>query len=130
MRRIMGLVIALAGLFVAGSAAAHHNMSAAFNFDDRVTVSGPLVKVSWTNPHTYLSVESKSGATSGQTWSMEGPSPNFFRTRDIARSEFDSAIGKTVTAELSRARDGSQTGLIRTVTLPDGKVISLCPQNC
>ena len=61
-------------------------MSAAFNFDDRVTVSGPLTKVSWTNPHTYLSIESKTGATAGQTWSMEGPSPSFFRTRDIARA--------------------------------------------
>ena len=45
-------------------------------------------------------------------------------------AEFDSAIGKTVTAELSRARDGSHSGLIRTITLPDGKQISLCPQNC
>ncbi len=105
-------------------------MSASFNFDDRLTVSGPLTKVSWTNPHTYLSVESKSGDTAGQSWSMEGPSPNFFRSREIARSEFEGAIGKDVTAELSRARDGSKTGLIRTITLPGGKIISLCPQNC
>lgn len=130
MRRKIGLAIGLAGLFVAGSAWAHHNMSAAFNFDDRVTVSGPLTKVSWTNPHTYLSVDSKMGDTNGQAWSMEGPSPNYFRSHDIARSEFETAINQTVTAELSRARDGSHTGLIRTITLPGGKVISLCPQNC
>ena len=130
MHRRLGAVIALAALLVASSAWAHHNMSAAFNFDDRVTVSGPLTKVAWTNPHTFLFVDSKSGDTAGQTWSMEGPSPGFFRTRDIARTEFESALGKTVTAELSRARDGSQSGLIRTITLPDGKVISLCPQNC
>jgi hypothetical protein len=129
MRRRIAVVAGLACL-VAGSAWAHHNMSAAFNFDDRVTVSGMLTKVSWTNPHTYLSVESKSGDTAGQTWSMEGPSPNYFRTHDISRTEFENALGKTVTAELSRARDGSHTGLMRTVTLPDGKVISLCPQNC
>jgi hypothetical protein len=130
MRRRIGFAIGLAGLLVAGSAWAHHNMSAAFNFDDRVTVSGPLTKVSWTNPHTYLSVDSTTGDTTGQTWSMEGPSPNYFRSHDIARSEFESAINQTVTAELSRARDGSHTGLIRTITLPGGKVISLCPQNC
>jgi Family of unknown function (DUF6152) len=130
MRQRRGVVIALAALLVASSAWAHHNMSASFNFDDRVTVTGPLTRVLWTNPHTYFSLESKSGDTAGQAWSMEGPSPNFFRTRDIARSEFENAINKTVTAELSRARDGSHTGLIRTITLPDGKVISLCPQNC
>lgn len=130
MRRRRGAVIALVALLVASSAWAHHNMSASFNFDDRVTVVGPLTKVSWTNPHTYLSVDSQSGDTAGQTWSMEGPSPSFFRSRDIARTEFENALNKTVTAELSRARDGSHTGLIRTITLPDGKVISLCPQNC
>jgi hypothetical protein len=130
MRQRIAVVIGLAGLLIASSAWAHHNMSASFNFDDRVTVSGPLTKVSWTNPHTYLTVDSTSGDTTGQEWSMEGPSPIFFRTRDIARSEFENAINKTVTAELSRARDGSHTGLIRTITLPDGKVISLCPQNC
>ena len=36
----------------------------------------------------------------------------------------------TVTAEVSRARDGSHAGLLRTMTLPGGKVISACPQNC
>ena len=130
MRQSIGVVIGLAGFLVASSAWAHHNMSASFNFDDRVTVTGPLTKVSWTNPHTYLTVESQSGETAGQTWSMEGPSPSFFRARDIARTEFENALNKNVTAELSRARDGSKSGLIRTITLPDGKVISLCPQNC
>ena len=129
MRRRIAVVVGLASL-VAGSAWAHHNMSAAFNFDDRVTVTGPLTKVTWTNPHTYLSVDAKNSDTAGQTWSMEGPSPNYFRSHDISRTEFESALGKTVTAELSRARDGSHSGLIRTITLPDGKVISLCPQNC
>ncbi len=130
MRQKFGVVIGLAALLMAASASAHHNMSASFNFDDRVTVSGPLTKVNWTNPHTYLLIDAKTGDTAGQAWSMEGPSPNFFRSRDIPRTEFENAIGKTVTAELSRARDGSHTGLIRTITLPDGKVISLCPQNC
>jgi len=32
--------------------------------------------------------------------------------------------------EASRARDGSRTGLLRVMTLPDGKLVSACPQNC
>jgi hypothetical protein len=65
-----------------------------------------------------------------QTWSLEGPSPSFFRARDINKSDVETALSKTVTAEASRARDGSRAGLLRTMTLPDGKVISACPQNC
>ena len=38
--------------------------------------------------------------------------------------------GKTVSFEASRARDGSNAGLLRVMMLPDGKVVSACPQNC
>ena len=44
--------------------------------------------------------------------------------------DFENAIGKAVTAEASRARNGSKSGLLRMLTLPDGKVVSACPQNC
>ena len=124
------LFIALAAmLLVAVSAWAHHNMSAIFDFNDRVTLSGTLTKVDWRNPHIELIVDAQSG-NQVQTWSFEGPPPSFFRARDINKSDVESALGKTVTAEASRARDGSRNGLLRVMTLPDGKVVSACPQNC
>jgi len=76
-----------------------------------------------------LIVETKDGAQV-QTWSLEGPSPGFFRERDINRADVEAALHKTVTAEASRARDGSRAGLLRTMTLPGGRVLSACPQNC
>ena len=53
-----------------------------------------------------------------------------FRNLNVGKSDFESAVGKTVTVEASRARDGSLSRLIRMITLPDGKAVSLCPQNC
>jgi hypothetical protein len=130
MRRSTGLFVAVVLLLVVTSSSAHHNMSAAFDFNDRLSLTGNLTKVDWRNPHIYLFVDVKGDADQVETWSIEGPSPAFFRARDISSNDFQSAIGRTVTAEASRARDGSRSGLIRIVTLPDGKVISLCPQNC
>jgi hypothetical protein len=121
--------LALAAMLMAGSAWAHHNMSALFDFNDRVNVSGTLSKVDWRNPHIELIVDTKSGEQV-QTWSLEGPPPSFFRARDINKSDFEGALGKSVTAEASRARDGSRSGLLRVMTLPDGKIVSACPQNC
>jgi len=121
--------LALAAMLMAGSAWAHHNMSALFDFNDRVNLSGTLSKVDWRNPHIELIVDTKSGEQV-QTWSLEGPPPSFFRARDINKSDFEGALGKTVTAEASRARDGSRSGLLRVMTLPDGKIVSACPQNC
>ena len=116
-------------LLLAGSAAAHHNMSALFDFNDRVTLTGTITKIDWRNPHIYVWVEAKD-PTGPQEWSIEGPPPGFFRARDINKVDFENAIGKPVTAEASRARNGSKSGLLRMLTLPDGKVVSACPQNC
>ena len=123
------IVFAVLAAALTGSAWAHHNMSAIYDFNDRVTLTGTLSKIDWRNPHIELIVDTKSGEQV-QTWSLEGPPPSFFRARDINKSDIESALGKAVTAEASRARDGSRAGLLRVVTLPDGKVVSACPQNC
>ena len=121
---------ALAVMVFAGAASSHHNMSAIYDFNDRITMTGTLTKIDWRNPHIELVVSTKAGGTEVQTWALEGPSPTFFRTRDVNKSNIEAALNKTVTAEASRARDGSRSGLLRVMTLPDGKVLSACPQNC
>jgi Family of unknown function (DUF6152) len=123
------VLVVLGAMLLASSAWAHHNMSALFDFNDRVTVSGTLSKIDWRNPHIELVVDTKSGEQV-QPWSLEGPPPSFFRARDINKSDIEAALGKPVTAEASRARDGSRSGLLRVMTLPDGKIVSACPQNC
>ena len=122
-------LVAAALMLAAATASAHHNMSAIYDFNDKVTMTGTLSKIDWRNPHIELIVETKDGAQV-QNWSLEGPSPGFFRERDINRADVEAALHKTVTAEGSRARDGSRAGLLRTMTLPGGRVLSACPQNC
>jgi hypothetical protein len=122
--------IALGVMLAASAAWAHHNMSALFDFNQRFTRTGTLTKLDWRNPHTYLSVEAKSEQGQAETWLFEGPAPNVFRNLSVAKIDFENATGKTVKVEASRARDGSLKGLMRIITLPDGKVVSLCPQNC
>ncbi len=109
---------------------AHHNMTALFDFDQRFTRTGTLIKTDWRNPPVKLTVDAKTDQGQVETWSFEGPSPRFFRTRDVGKSDFENAIGDTVTVEASRARSGALSGLMRMITLPDGTVVSLCPQNC
>jgi hypothetical protein len=109
---------------------AHHNMTAVFDFNDRVTVKGTLTAIDWRNPHTYFTVEAKGADGATESWQIEGPSPSFFRIRDVGKPDFEDSVGKTVTVEISRARDKSRSGLIRTFTLANGKIVSACPQNC
>jgi hypothetical protein len=127
-KRIGGLFALATVVMVA--ALAHHNMTALFDLSDRVTLNGTFTKVDWRNPHISLTVEAKDSAGKMETWQIEGPPPSFFRARDISKMDFENAIGKAVTAEASRARDKSNSGLMRAITLPGGKLVSACPQNC
>ena len=43
-------------LLAAGSAWAHHNMSAMFDFNQVVTRTGTLAELDWRNPHIYMLV--------------------------------------------------------------------------
>ncbi|MBI4521471.1 MAG: hypothetical protein HY701_11585 [Gemmatimonadetes bacterium] len=126
-RIVAAVVLSVAA---AGAAWAHHNMSAAFDLNQRFSRTGTLTRLDWRNPHIYLSVDASNDGGQVETWLFEGPPPGFFRTRDIGRDDFESSIEKTVTVEASRARDGSRSGLIREITLADGTVVSACPQNC
>ena len=121
---------ALAAIVMAQQAAGHHNMTALFDFNDRVTLDGTLTNIDWRNPHTYMTVEVKAADGSAEKWLIEGPAPSFYRIRDLGKADFEATIGKTITVELSRSRDKSKSGLIRTLKLPSGKVVSACPQNC
>ena len=77
-------------LLVTGPAWAHHNMSAAFDFNQRFTETGTLTQLDWRNPHIYVSVEVTSEEGQVATWQFEGPSPGSFRaapsTRAISRT--------------------------------------------
>ena len=124
------IALAFAVVSLTHGVVAHHNMTAIFDFNDRVTLTGTLTKVDWRNPHIYLTVDVKSAAGPLESWQAEGPSPTWFRIRDIGKDDFAGNIGKSLSVELSRARDKSPAGLIRTITLPSGRVVSACPQNC
>lgn len=123
------VAIGLLAILFSGVAGAHHNMSALFDFNDRINATGTLTKADWRNPHIQLIVDINKGGQI-EAWSFEGPPPVFFKERDITKADFESAFGKTVTVEASKARDGSKTALLRTMTLPGGKLVSACPQNC
>ena len=125
----MSVLVVLGITLLATTASAHHNMSGVFDFNDRLTFTGTLSKLDWRNPHIEIGVNiGKEGEV--EEWMAEGPAPIFFRSRDTSKADFEKAIGKSVKFEVSRARDGSHSGLLRNITLPDGKVVNLCPENC
>ena len=123
--RIGGAVTALAILLTAGSLWAHHSFSTVYDLSKKFTVAGTLTKVGWRNPHIEVFLDAKGDRGQVEAWVIESRPPSWFRPRNIVKSDFENAIGQTVTVEAVRARDGSLSGLMQQITFPDGKSVRL-----
>jgi hypothetical protein len=62
-----------------------------------------------------------------EAWVIEAGPPGYLARNHITKSDFDNAIGQTVTVELYRARDGNLFGSLLKITCPDGKSLTSDP---
>src|SRR6516225_4658160 len=64
--------VALLGVLLVNVASAHHNMTAMFDLNDKVTLTGTFTKVDWRNPHINLTMDVKDTSGKVETWQIEG----------------------------------------------------------
>ena len=106
---------ALAGFVtLAAPAIAHHSFA---DYDDKVrlTLSGTLKEVRFTNPHIGLTVDVRAKNGAVETWQFGGPSPADWRAAGWVKSDF--VVGQQVTISGFRKRDGTKSLSINTLKL-------------
>jgi hypothetical protein len=105
------------------SASAHHSISAEFNGARRMTLSGPVTKVAWANPHSFFYIDvkdAKSGAV--VSWACELGSPNMLATLGWTHSTLK--VGMNVTLTGIPARDGTHKVIARNIVVNGTPVIA------
>ncbi len=104
----------VAAVALATPALAHHSFA---DYDDkiRMTLSGTLKEVRFTNPHIGLTVDVRGKGGVVETWQFGGPSPADWRAAGWVKSDF--AVGQTVTITGFRKRDGSRSLSINVLKL-------------
>ena len=126
--RFLGGFLVIGGLLLAGSpVAAHHAVQAQFDINaPAVTLKGTLAKTEWINPHAKLHVTIKNEQTGKEeTWELQMAAANQLRRNGFPLSARGGAkIGDPITATAFKARDGSPTGLLRSITFADGRTFT------
>ena len=122
MKAKLAILAATAGLMSAVPATAHHSFAAEFDGQKPFRVTGALVKIEWTNPHTYFYVDVKDESGAVIRWTLSAGSPGSLSRRGFKRG--DLKLGDTIVVDGYLAKDGSHMMDARRVTLPDGRIVS------
>src|SRR6185436_9789814 len=85
---------------------AHHSFSAQYDRNKPITLTGPVTKVDWINPHARFFVDAKDAGGTVHNWEVELAAPAMLMRRGWTKSSLK--VGAVVTVNASLAKDGSK----------------------
>jgi Family of unknown function (DUF6152) len=118
-RTLVCALLATASLVAARPVIAHHSFAAQYDRNKPVTLTGPVTKLEWMNPHIYFYMDVKDAAGKITNWAIEGGAPNTLYRAGWRKDSVK--IGEVVTVHGYLARDGSQLANLATAVLADGR---------
>lgn len=101
---------------------AHHSPASMYDVSRTVTIEGTVGGVEWLNPHAQFILNVSDAAGKVVSWKVELPPPNALTQRGWKKA--DLKTGDHVSVVVWIARDGSSAADTRSLTLPDGRVLS------
>jgi hypothetical protein len=105
---------------------AHHSFGAEYDATKPILVTGVITRIEWTNPHSFIYLDVKDEKGNVANWKLEGYPPNVLYRNGWTKDTTMKA-GDTITVSGWRARDGSNWGHSREVTLSSGRKLIFGP---
>jgi len=128
-KRTLGCVVLL-GLMASVSLQAHHSLAGVYDMKKDMELSGSVESVKFVNPHGSLTVAVKNADGSATSWVLTLGSATALAQRGIGKTGPNALhSGDKITVKFLPARDGSPLGFLKTVVMPDGRVIQISAGN-
>ena len=116
--------VALCGLMATGSLLAHHSLAGVYDMNKDMELSGSVEAVKFVNPHGSLQIGVKNADGTSTTWTLTMGSATALAQRGVGKTGQNALHnGDAIKVKFLPARDGSPIGFLKSVTMPDGRVI-------
>jgi hypothetical protein len=122
-----GAVVVFCGLLLAVvPAMAHHSVASEYDMNKKLDFTGTLVEMEFVNPHSFLHLEVTNSDGSKTVWIFQTTAAGALRQKGLARAENGGlAVGMTLEITGFAAKNGKAFGYIRTLKMPDGRLITV-----
>jgi hypothetical protein len=128
--RTLGCVLLCGWLMASVSLHAHHSLAGVYDMKKETELSGSVAKVQFSNPHGSLSLAVKNPDGTTTDWVFTLGSATALAQRGIGKIGPNALhAGDNITVRFIPARNGSPLGFLKSVTMPDGRVIPISAGN-
>ena len=129
-RRTLGCLVVCGSLMATASLQAHHSLAGVYDMKKETEVSGAVSRIRFSNPHGSMTVAVKNADGTTTDWTFTLGSATALAQRGIGATGPNALhAGDNITVKFIPARDGSPLGFLKSVTMPDGRVVQISSNN-
>jgi hypothetical protein len=125
-QRTLRCVALFGWLLASGVLQAHHSLAGVYDMRKEMELTGAVEKVQFVNPHGSLVIGVKNPDGSTTQWVMTLGSVTALAQKGIGKTGPNALhVGDKISVRFLPARNGSPLGFLKSVTMPDGRVIQI-----